>query len=59
VGVKGGGVESKDLSRDLLVLIIRSYFSCVDDGVPHDVWHQTDPETSHTLVGNDLFVAVH
>lgn len=59
MGVKGGRVESKDLSRDLLVLIIRSYFSCVDDGVPHDVWHQADPETSHTLFGNDLFVAVH
>lgn len=59
MGVKGSWVESENLSGDLLVLIVRSDFSCVDDGVPHDVWQQTDPKASHTFIGNDLFVAVH
>ena len=59
MGVKGCRIEAKSLSCDLLVLIVRSDFSSVDDRVPHNVWEEADPKTSDTFVGNDLFVAVH
>ena len=59
MGVKGCRVESKSLSCDLLVLIVRSDFSCIDNRVPHDVWEEADPKTSDTFVGNDFFIAVH
>lgn len=43
---------------DLFELIVGGELSCVDDGVPHDVRHNTDPETSDSIGGEDLTVAI-
>lgn len=46
------------LSGKLLVRIVRSQFSGVNDGVTHDVGDDTDPETCNTISSDNLSVAI-
>ena len=52
-------MHAKVLCCELLVLIVRCNFGCVDDSVSHNIRTNTNPKASKTFFSNNLRVAIH